>query len=208
MSEKIIERRSMNVEIRALVDGEKRTIEGYAAVFGQWSEDLGGFREKILPGAFSGVLERGDDVRALVNHDPNLVLGRTASGTLRLQEDEAGLRVSVQLPDTQYARDLISVLERGDVNQMSFGFEVARDRWYEENGQTYRELIDIARLYDVSVVTFPAYPQTIAAARDVLNARSDYSIQVDEDARAETSRSQGRLDVMRRKIEILKLKIK
>lgn len=201
-----VERRAYLLESRAVIDVEKRTIEGYAAVFNRWSEDLGGFREIILPGAFAPALERYDlDVRALINHDANLILGRTKTGTLEIYEDNIGLSVRIALPDTQYARDLLVMLERGDINQMSFGFETARDRWYEEGGQVYRELLEIGRLYDVSVVTFPAYPQTIAQARDVLNMRKDGAAQAGATSGAESS-AQGRLDVKRKKIQLLKLK--
>lgn len=201
-----VERRVYLFESRTVIDSEKRTIEGYAAVFNHWSEDLGGFREIILPGAFLPALQRADlDVRALINHDANLILGRTKTGTLEIYEDEIGLKVRIALPDTQYARDLLVMMERGDINQMSFGFETAKDRWYEEGGQVYRELLEIGRLYDVSVVTFPAYPQTIAQARDVLNMRKDGAAQAGASSDAESS-AQGRLDVKRKKIQLLKLK--
>jgi len=179
-----IERRTLQTRNLAVSESEPNEIIGYAAVFNQWSEDLGGFREMILPGAFSTALN--DDVRALINHDANLVLGRTRSGTLVLTEDEVGLRIKITLPNTQYARDLVEAMRRGDVDQMSFGFAVETDRWYEQDGQTRREIVKVARLYDVSVVTFPAYPQTTAQARDVTGVTTP----------------QG-LDVKKRHIEIL-----
>ena len=96
------------------------TIEGHAAVFDSLSVELWGFFEEIAPGAFADSIEAGDDVRALFNHDPNYVLGRSRNGTLRLAEDEVGLRVEFEPPDTQQARDVVTLIERGDVNQMSF----------------------------------------------------------------------------------------
>ena len=138
-------------------------IEGYAAVFGAESVDLGGFREVIHRGAFANSLESAD-VRGLINHDPNLVLGRTRAGTLELREDERGLAFTLYPPDTAAARDLLVSMERGDVDQMSFGFETVRDRWETDDRGALRHLLE-AQLFDVSVVTFPAYPQTSAEAR-------------------------------------------
>ena len=106
-------------------DGTRRIV-GHAAVFNQWSEDLGGFREQIAPGAFAAALTQ-DDVRALFNHDTNQVLGRNKAGTLTLLEDERGLLSEIILPDTQLARDLEVLMGRGDINQMSFAFTIGQD---------------------------------------------------------------------------------
>lgn len=158
-----IERRAFGAhELR--VEGEgKRVLAGHAAVFNQLSEDLGGFREMIAPGAFAASITK-DDIRALINHDPNLIIGRSIAKTLRLVEDEIGLAVGIDLPDTSAARDLIAVMERGDVTQMSFGFETISDKWEMKDGEPLRTLLAV-RLWDVSPVTFPAYPQTEAALR-------------------------------------------
>ena len=134
---------------------EKRYIEGHAAVFDSWSETLGGifpFKEKVRKGAFSQTIEK-DDIRALFNHDPNYVLGRNKAGTLELKEDERGLYVRIIPPDTQAARDLITSIERGDINQMSFGFMVEEEKWDTVDGVDVRELRRV-RLFDVSPVTF------------------------------------------------------
>jgi HK97 family phage prohead protease len=131
-------------------------IGGHGAVFNVLSEDLGGFRERIQPGAFKRTLQQGADVRALLNHDPNFVLGRTRSGTLRLLEDKLGLAYEVTPPDTQWARDLMVSMRRGDISQSSFQFRAIKDRWSQENGTLVRDVLE-AQLFDVSVVTFPAY---------------------------------------------------
>src|SRR6266700_2864691 len=123
-----LERRTITAEVRASrADGKPTRLEGYAAVFNKFSENLGGFKEKIAPGAFSRAITEKQDVRALFNHDPNFVLGRTASGTLDLSEDDKGLMFSCEMPDTTVARDLMALVERGDVNQCSFGFIVRAD---------------------------------------------------------------------------------
>lgn len=155
------------VRIEAREDGKGQRIVGHAAVFDLLSEDLGGFREKISPGAFTETIST-DDVRALFNHDDNLLLGRNRANTLSLAEDEKGLRSVIDLPDTQVARDLAVLMQRGDVNQMSFAFEISKDgQDWEKTGEGpwIRTINKIKRLWDVSVVTFPAYPQTDAAVR-------------------------------------------
>lgn len=141
-------------------------IRGYAAVFDKLSENLGGFREQIKPGAFDDVLS--DDVRALFNHDPNLILGRTVSGTLRIFVDSEGLGYEIDPPDTQVARDLMISMERGDVNQSSFAFRIAQggQDWSEdEEGRVIRTITKMQRLYDVSPVTYPAYPDASVGLR-------------------------------------------
>jgi len=138
-------------------------FRGHAAVFDRESEDLGGFRETIARGAFRKALDANQDTVALFNHDPNYVLGRTTNNTLDLREDPRGLHAYFQAPDTQYARDLREVVRRGDVSQMSFAFTVAKDDWQERSdGSIMRRVLEVDRLYDVSLVTTPAYPQTDA----------------------------------------------
>ena len=176
-----MERRCITVDLRAEGEGESRTLEGYAVVFGSMSEDLGGFREVIEPGAFTAALSEGPDVRALFNHDPNLVLGRTTNGTLRLSEDAYGLKMAVSLPATTYATDVHTLVQRGDVNQMSFAFRARKggETWKtEEDGQRLRRLRALS-LFDVSVVTYPAYQATTVAARALAMAQ-----QMESDSRA------------------------
>lgn len=159
------------LELRKAGDGEKAVLAGYAAVFNATSEDLGGFREVIMPGAFTKSLQNRD-VRALWQHDSKLVMGRASTGTLRLVEDDTGLHVEIDPPDTQWARDAMTTVERGDVNQMSFAFEVppGGETWGDlPDGTWLRKLWEVD-LWEVSGVTFPAYPQTSIAVRDHLEA--------------------------------------
>jgi len=147
----------------------QRAIEGYASVFETWSEDLGGFRERVMPGAFTRALAEKQDVRALMNHDPNIVLGRSSSGSLVLEEDARGLKFRVNLPDTQAARDLHALITRGDINQCSFSFIAVKDKWADEERADgakvlSRDLQDVD-LMDISAVTFPAYRETDVMAR-------------------------------------------
>ena len=162
-----------DLEIRFLgelrVEGDhKPMITGYAAVFNSKSEDLGGFREYVKPGAFTKTLKESD-VRALVNHDPNYVLGRTKNGTLKMKEDNLGLHFEVEPPNTGWARDLMTQIKRGDIDQASFGFKTIKDDWRQEDGENVRDLQE-CRLYDVSVVTQPAYSQTSVACRSRVEA--------------------------------------
>lgn len=174
--------RYITPELRAKKDEDGMKIAGYSAVFDKWSEDLGWFREKIAPGAFSSAIKRSDPV-ALFNHDANMVLGRASSGTLRLHEDENGLYMEVDLPDTQYARDLYALIDRGDIKSQSFGFTVAGQEWrYGKNGEPdERTITEIGELFDVSVVTYPAYPDTSVAKRSFDKEKSS-AIAGDDDA--------------------------
>lgn len=139
-------------------------IRGYAAVYGKLSEDLGGFREVLAPGCFDAA-DRSD-VKCLFNHDMNLILGRskTGRGTLRIGLDARGLWYEVDLPDTNAGRDLKVSLERGDVDQSSFGFAIKEDRWTKSaDGTPLRTILKVARLFDCSPVCQPAYPDTSVA---------------------------------------------
>ena len=138
---------------------------GYASVFNSMSEDMG-FFEKVRPGAFARCIRENQDVRALINHNESMVLGRTAAKTLRLKEDDTGLACEIDMPDTSYARDLAVSIKRGDVNQMSFSFRCIKEDWAFPGGQSVRDLIDLD-LYDVSPVTFPAYTDTVVGLRNL-----------------------------------------
>ena len=183
---------------------EKRFIEGHAAVFDSWSETLGGifpFKEKVRKGAFSQTIEK-DDIRALFNHDPNYVLGRNKAGTLELKEDERGLYVRIIPPDTQAARDLITSIERGDINQMSFGFTVEEEKWDTVEGIDVRELRKV-KLFDVSPVTFPAYPSTDVRVR-AMESYENYRAEVRN--KEEMKSRAAEKAAAKRKIESLKTK--
>lgn len=161
------------VEWRDSGNGSDYTLTGHAAVFERWSEEMwtrsGTFRERIARGAFVEPLSRDPDVRLLFNHDENLPLARTRSRTLELSEDETGLRVWARVAPTSYAQDLRLAMQRGDVDQMSFAFTVAEDEWHEDHDseEIERTIIRVADLFDVSVVTFPAYPDTDATMREL-----------------------------------------
>lgn len=147
-------------------DTESGKIVGYAAVFNEESLPIGGlFREVIRPGAFAKTIKEAD-IRALKNHNADYVLGRNKANTLDLREDDKGLLISITPPDTQWARDLQESIKRGDINQMSFMFRTIKDNWYETEDELRRELLEV-HLYEVSPVTFPAYPQTSVGVRDV-----------------------------------------
>lgn len=166
MFEREIRTTEARLELRAAEEARAR-LAGYAALFGRVSDDLGGFREVIEPGFFDQAL--GDDVRATWQHDSNFIFGRTRAGTLRLGVDAEGLTAEIDPPDAQWARDALVSIGRGDVDQMSFAFAVREggDRWEERDGYYLRRLLPggCARLYDVAVVTYPAYPQTQVSKR-------------------------------------------
>lgn len=151
----------LKIERRA---DEKPVLIGYAAVFYR-ADDSGtefemwpGAVERIMPGAFDSALSRADDVRALFNHDTDHVLGRTSAGTLRLSVDSVGLRYEIDLPDSQFARDLAESIERGDISGSSFSFRDLKRTWIDDakTPLEIREVHDV-ELFDVGPVTFPAY---------------------------------------------------
>lgn len=162
-----IERRNLTHEFRVSDPDQPTTIQGYAAVFdspGQgpyWTEELD-------PHCFDAVMASNPDVRALFNHNPDHVLGRTASGTLALSIDARGLAYTINPPDTQLANDLMVSLRRKDITGSSFGFVVARDQWTDnEDGTITRTILEIDQLLDVSPVTYPAYDAANAQARSL-----------------------------------------
>ena len=165
---KKIERRTFTVrDVEARAEGGSMRLSGYAAVFHDSSVPLP-FKEKIAPGAFRKTLSETPDVRLLVNHE-GLPLARTKNGTLRLEEDDRGLRFDADLADTQEGRDIYTLVERGDVDQMSFAFRVIRQKWNDD--RSVRVLTEVSLSDgDVSVVTYPAYPTTSVQAREQLRA--------------------------------------
>ena len=160
-------------EIRTAEDDEGKHIEGYAAVFNKLSVPIFGFREKIAPGAFKKTIKK-EDIRALFNHDDNFVLGRNTAGTLELKEDKKGLFTRTTPPDTQWAKDLMISIDRGDITGMSFQFRVVTDEWSTQDSTPIRILKE-AKLYDISPVTFPAYPDTSVSVRALAYAATGQS---------------------------------
>ena len=194
-----IERRTFTGEVRMETTGEKRIVEGYAAKFNQESLLMWDFVEIIEPGAFDDVLE--DDVRALFNHDPNLVLARN-NGSLDLWVDTVGLGYRFEALDTTSGNDLVKNMDAKIINQSSFGFTVQESSWDEIiNGDNsikhIRRIKKIKQLYDVSPVTYPAYTSTEVALRSF-------------DQHKEKSKDQEpiapNLDLIKAKIKIAKLK--
>lgn len=166
-----IERRggSLGVEVRA--GSDKRTLSGYAAVFNAPTDIGGYFTESIAPGAFDSAMS--GDVRALVDHDSGRVIGRTKSGTLRLAQDTKGLKIEVDVPDTSDGNDLWTLVERGDISGMSFGFRVTKQTWNDTDPENPIRVIQAVDLYEVSAVAFPAYDDTSLAARSLESARAE-----------------------------------
>ena len=171
----------MDREIRAIpaefriqqVENEQLKIIGYAARFNELSEEMWGMREKIAPGAFTEAIGKSD-VRALWNHDPNYVLGRTKNGTLQIREDEQGLFYEVTPPDAQWARDLVESIKRGDVDQSSFAFTVDVEQWDESGNPVVRTIVKVRELYDVSPVTYPAYPTATSGVRSLSDVAKEH----------------------------------
>ena len=176
-------------ETRADGAETKLILRGYAAVFDRLSLNLGGFREKIAVGAFDKVMD--NDVRAVFNHDINMILGRSSAGTLRLTTDDEGLAYEIDLPNTSYARDLHESVTRGDIKENSFKFAVMRDSWSydEETGGEIRTIEEVARLMDVGPVSFPAYPDATIAIRSMADWKDNETV--------------WEADITRRKLQLL-----
>lgn len=158
------------LEVRETAGAPTRII-GRAVPYGELSVDMGGWREVIVAGAF----DVGGDIRSLWQHDPSLVLGRTAAGTMDLSADERGIYADITPPATQWAQDAMVSLRRGDVSSFSFGFYVAEDNWVVTGREVVRQVLR-GELLEVSPVTFPAYPQTSAQVREraaALRAQAD-----------------------------------
>lgn len=168
-----IERRggSLGIEVRA--DSNKKTLSGYAARFNSDTTIGDYFIERIAPGAFDSAMAA--DVRALVDHDSGRVIGRTKSGTLRLSQDSLGLKIEVDVPDTSDGRDLWTLVERGDISGMSFGFQVTKQSW-DETGDVPVRTIQAVDLFEVSAVAFPAYEDTSIAARSLESAKAEADV--------------------------------
>lgn len=201
-----------NKEIRAMetikaVDDEKMIVEGYALRFNTLSNDLGGFVEEISPEA----LKEADlsDVRCLIDHDSSKVLGRTTSETLELKVDDEGLYFRTQLPNTTYAKDLYENIRLGNINQCSFGFILDEDGdefEKREDGLFKRTLRKIKSLFDVSIVTYPAYndTQVAPALRSIEQIKEQELADIKAKEQQEEIRKQTEL--LKMQLDLLKLK--
>jgi hypothetical protein len=199
--------RELRVDTRG--DDDKPVIRGHAAVFNEEAIIAGFFREVVKPGAFKRAIKEKQDVRALENHDANRVIGRTVAGTLEIWEDKRGLAIEVTPPDTQVANDLLENIRLGNVDQMSFAFTAVEEKWIEKKDEiALRELIDVD-LYDVSVVTYPAYEGTSVGLRsaesifnDHIQSLEGWTPERDNDAK----RHGQELDRARARVELIKHK--
>ena len=162
-----MEKRIINIETtletREQEDGKQTdVVVGYGSIYNSRSNDLGGFYEYIAEGAISEDVINSSDVRALINHNMDKILARSVNGngTLKLNTDSKGLRYEFEIPDTSYGKDLKINMQNGNLNQSSFAFTVADDEWSnDEAGNNIRTINKIDMLYDISVVTYPAYSQ-------------------------------------------------
>lgn len=172
-----LERRAA-IELRA-AGGKTPRLVGYAAVFDSPSQDLGGFTEIVKPGAFTRTLKSGPDPLALVQHMPQLVLGRRSAGTLRLAQDTRGLEFEIDVPDTTTARDLLVSVERGDVQGASFAFSTPKggDAWNVRGENVIRELRDVD-LHEITITANPAYLDTSVARRALTAIAGNYSFRL------------------------------
>ena len=193
------------VDLRAASEGEGDVLEGYAAVFNEWTrigDEAFGFDESIAPGAFAESI-KDDDIRAFFNHNEDNVLGRKKAKTAEFHEDSKGLRVVIRPPNTQAGRDVVELVKRGDVDGMSFMFRIRPngDEWIDpqKNGDSHKRIIRSVRLFEAGPVTFPAYETTSISARDRAKALFDMgSRQVAEDVlarRREANRLAFELDI-------------
>ena len=176
-------------EMRVKADeGERKKIVGYAAKFNSLSEEMWGFREQIAPGAFTEALKKSD-VRALFNHDPNYVLGRQSAGTVSLTEDDVGLHYEIDPPDTQWARDIVSSIERGDIAESSFAFSMSGgvEEWDDTATPAIRTIKSVGNLYDVSPVTYPAYPEATTGVRSHKEIFDEHQNERTEESQEEES---------------------
>lgn len=167
-------------------EGGKLTVSGYVNETGKQSHLLGTkkkFKEAIQKGAFTRALKKGNDIHFLAEHDENKILASTRNGSLTLKEDEKGLLMTAYISDTSYGRDYHTLIKDGILRNMSFGFTVDKDKWNKEKDGTYTREVNDLTLFEVSVVTNPAYPQSTISARG-LNVLENVDIPQDMEERA------------------------
>ena len=216
MDNEKIERRFVNMTLRAEGDSDKPVIVGDAAVFNQETVIGSWFREVIKPGAFKRVLGEKPDVVAAMNHNWDIILGRTTAGTLRLEETDKSLRYEADInPEDSQAMSVYQKVKRGDVNQASFAFTVRSEEWInppDRKDLPLRNITEIDELFDVGPCTFGAYPQASAQARSKAsefqqNAGPAEGQETDADGEGGEG-AQERAEARRRELDLLKLKIK
>jgi len=197
-----IEKRAFMSEIETRADGDEKKISG-VVLYGTPSKELGGFTEIIMPGAFDDVLK--DDIRALFNHDPNLILGRTKSNTLKIQLTDRGLAFDILYPNTTYSNDLIESIQRGDIDATSFAFRTKEVLWVDEpDGSVTRKIMKFEILQDISPVTYPAYPDMEISLRAEYEAyKTAETDGKDEDIREDPDND---LAYYEKKLHLIKIK--
>lgn len=167
---------------------EGMTVAGYAAVFNSPADIGGMWREVIAPGAFTETLRSGDDVLALYSHEIERLLGRQSSGTLRLSQDAKGLSIEIDLPDTSDGRDVATLIKRGDLKGMSFGFCVTHDEW-DETVTPPKRTIHAVDLREVTITASPAYDDTECGMRSLEKAKAKASEEREEIERKQHNQS-------------------
>lgn len=198
MKDKEIRNLAQTVEIRNDDETEENIIVGYALKFNRWSEDLGGFKEIISPGALDGT--DMSDVRALIDHTATNIIGRTVAGSLKLEVDDIGLKFRCKVPNTTYAKDLMENLRNGNINQCSFAFTVEDEEIdYDEEADMFsRTIKKIRQLFDVSVVTYPAYRDTdvAPALRSIEKIKDEAKEQREKQEKLEREKLKMKLDLI------------
>lgn len=203
---KDMETRTFPMELRLSGDDDTPVLEGHIAVFNQLSEDLGGFKEKISPGAFAETIEK-HDIRALWNHNSDHVLGRLSADTLSLKEDKTGLAFRNEPPNTSWFKDGMESLKRKDVSGASFGFWTDDDEWStEKDGAKIRTLKKVTLVEVSPGVTFPAYPQ----ANVTIAVRSMQAWEKAEEAREKEEAGQRdqavvQIETRKRRLRLMEL---
>ena len=200
----IMEKRIFNIESRfeTREDGTE-SVSGYGAVFNSISENLGGFYEYIAPTAITQETIDKSDIRALINHDHNLVLARSTSGTLKVEVDEKGMRYSFDIPETSYGKDLSINMKNGNISQSSFAFTVGSDEWStDEDGNDIRTITNIDRLFDVSPVVYAAYSQAesdlVVAQRGLAMYKEKQEIKEEENDLVARSLAKLKIELIKR----------
>ena len=207
-----MEKRTFNIDTRVDTNDEGRDIVvGHASVYDSKSNNLGDFYEYIERGAFTQELIEQSDVRALINHDQNLILARSTSGTLNLRADEKGLRYEFEMPETSYGKDLAISMKRGDISQSSFAFTVGEDEWSTNDlGENIRTIKKIDMLYDTAIVTYPAYSQAqsdlVVAQRGLKEYQESLVEETKEDIKEEKENNLVVGSLTSLKIELIKRK--